>query len=119
VAKIKSGCPANQNIQKYIMNKMYRPLPDNVTIKNSPINGLGLFATEDIPQNTLIGKIHIPNEREPDGYFRTPLGGFGNHSDNPNCTKLEMKDETWYIMANQKIDAGDEITWSYTLYEIT
>ena len=97
----------------------YRPLPDMVTIKDSGIHGLGLFATENISKNTLIGKIHIPNEREPDGYFRTPLGGFGNHSSNPNCFKLLMDDETWWIMANQKIYAGDEITWSYTLYEIT
>ena len=27
---------------------MYRPLPTQLTIKNSPIEGLGLFATEDI-----------------------------------------------------------------------
>ena len=27
---------------------MYRPLPDGLTIKNSPIEGLGLFATKDI-----------------------------------------------------------------------
>ena len=27
---------------------MYRPLPEQLTIKNSPIEGLGLFATKDI-----------------------------------------------------------------------
>jgi len=27
---------------------MYKPLPKTLTIKNSPIEGLGLFATEDI-----------------------------------------------------------------------
>ena len=26
----------------------YRPLPDGLTIKGSPIEGLGLFATQDI-----------------------------------------------------------------------
>mgnify|MGYP007000230623 len=26
---------------------MYRPLPDELTIKNSPIEGLGLFATKN------------------------------------------------------------------------
>ena len=30
---------------------MYRPLPDGLTIKNSPIEGLGLFATIDIIYN--------------------------------------------------------------------
>ena len=27
---------------------MYRPLPDGLTIKNSPIEGLGLFTSVDI-----------------------------------------------------------------------
>ena len=42
---------------------MYKPLPNGITIKESPIEGLGLFATEDIPANTVIGKIHVPNEK--------------------------------------------------------
>ena len=48
---------------------MYKPLPKVVTIKESSIEGLGLFAPEDIPVNTLIGRIHVPNEKEEDGYF--------------------------------------------------
>ena len=32
---------------------MYKPLPKQLTIKTSPIEGLGLYATEDIK------KIHI------------------------------------------------------------
>ena len=30
---------------------MYRPLPDGLTIKNSPIEGLGLFTNVDIKKN--------------------------------------------------------------------
>ena len=30
---------------------MYNPLPKNLTIKKSKINGLGIFATEDIKSN--------------------------------------------------------------------
>ena len=97
---------------------MYKPLPDYITIKESSINGLGLFATEDISANILIGKIHVPSEKEENGYFRTPLGGFGNHSDDPNCSKILMEDGSWWISANQDIMAGEEICWSYTLYEI-
>ena len=97
---------------------MYNPLPDYITIKESSINGLGLFATEDIPANILIGKIHVPSEKEENGYFRTPLGGFGNHSDDPNCNKILMEDGSWWISANQDIMAGEEICWSYSLYEI-
>ena len=97
---------------------MYNPLPDYITIKESSINGLGLFATEDISANILIGKIHVPSEKEENGYFRTPLGGFGNHSDDPNCSKILMEDGSWWISANQDIMAGEEICWSYTLYKI-
>tara|TARA_B110001454_G_scaffold213277_1_gene231191 strand:+ start:341 stop:637 length:297 start_codon:yes stop_codon:yes gene_type:complete len=97
---------------------MYNPLPDYITIKESSINGLGLFATEDISANILIGKIHVPSEKEENGYFRTPLGGFGNHSDDPNCSKILMEDGSWWISANQDIMAGEEICWSYSLYEI-
>ena len=97
---------------------MYNPLPDYITIKESSINGLGLFATEDISANIVIGKIHVPSEKEENGYFRTPLGGFGNHSDDPNCSKILMEDGSWWISANQDIMAGEEICWSYTLYKI-
>ena len=38
---------------------MYRPLPDELTIKSSPIEGLGLFATKEIKANTFIGITHI------------------------------------------------------------
>ena len=31
---------------------MYRPLPKELTIKNSAIEGLGLFATQDIKKNS-------------------------------------------------------------------
>ena len=92
---------------------MYKPLPDSVTIKKSAIQGLGLFATEDIPANILIGKIHVPSEKKKTDIFRTPLGGFGNHSDDPNCIKILMEDGSWWITTNQDIMAGEEITWSY------
>ena len=50
---------------------MYKPLPDNVRLARSPIHGFGLFAATDIPENTVLGI--------------TPLGGYCNHSDEPNC----------------------------------
>ena len=97
---------------------MYKPLPDSVTIKKSPIQGLGLFATERITKGTLIGITHHVNSNSQDGVIRTPLGGFGNHSDTPNCFKLLMEDTTWWIGAKEDIEEGDELTWSYTLYSI-
>ena len=96
----------------------YRPLPDYLTIKDSPINGQGIYTTEKIKANALIGVTHHPNERSEDGYIRTPLGGFGNHSDDPNCNKILMEDGSWWIGASRDIEPGEELTWSYTLYSI-
>ena len=53
---------------------MYKPLPDYITIKESPINGLGLFATEKIKAHSLIGVTHHPRKESEDGLMRTPLG---------------------------------------------
>ena len=40
------------------MNFTYKPLPNCVTIKTSSIDGLGLFAVEDIPNFFHIGCTH-------------------------------------------------------------
>ncbi|RZD42410.1 MAG: SET domain-containing protein [Methanobacteriota archaeon] len=97
---------------------MYKPLPDYITIKNSSISGQGLFATKKIEANTLIRITHHPRKESENGYIRTPLGGFGNHSDNPNCFKLLMEDDTWWIGAKIDINPGDELTWQYTFYNV-
>ena len=94
----------------------YKPLPDVVTIKNSGIHGLGLFATADISQGTVLGKIYFDHNGRTE---RTPLGGFGNHSDEPNCTKILMEDGSWWITTNQDVKSGDELTWAYTMYNVT
>ena len=67
---------------------MYRPLPEGLTIKKSPIEGLGLYATQDIKTNVYIGLTHILDERFDNNYLRTPLGGFYNHSDNPSIQRM-------------------------------
>ena len=67
---------------------MYRPLPEGLTIKNSPIEGLGLFATIDIKKSTFIGVTHIRDEQFENKYIRTPLGGFYNHSNDPTVIRM-------------------------------
>ncbi len=67
---------------------MYRPLPNQLTIKNSVIEGLGLFAKEDIKANTFIGITHIRDEQFENKYIRTPLGGFYNHSNKPTVMRM-------------------------------
>ena len=67
---------------------MYRPLRDWLTIKNSPIEGLGLFATINIKKNSFIGVTHIRDEQFENKYIRTPLGGFYNHSNDPTVIRM-------------------------------
>ena len=67
---------------------MYRPLPEQLTIKNSPIEGLGLFATKDIKKHSFIGVTHIRDEQFENKYIRTPIGGFYNHSNKPNVIRM-------------------------------
>jgi|TARA_B110001452_G_C15139978_1_gene396928 hypothetical protein len=67
---------------------MYRPLPDGLTVKRSPIEGLGLYATNNIKANTFIGVTHIFDDKFENNYIRTPLGGFYNHSNEPNIQRM-------------------------------
>jgi len=105
---------------------MYKPLPESVTIKQSGINGLGLFAEQAIMQGTNLGMSHIKvNENN---IIRTPLGGFINHSNKPNAVKVEllMTDEgkikfdykKWNLVTLRDIKKGEEITLRYTFYNI-
>ena len=67
---------------------MYKPLPKQLTIKKSPIEGLGLYATEDIKKNSYIGVTHVRDELFENKYIRTPVGGFYNHSNQPNVIRM-------------------------------
>ena len=100
---------------------MYKPLPESVTIKESGINGLGLFASQKINKATNLGTTHIKID---DTIIRTPLGGFINHSNTPNCVKVELllsegsHRKKWNLMTTQNIKKGEEITLRYTFYTI-
>ena len=67
---------------------MYKPLPKCLTIKKSPIEGLGLYATANIKANAFIGLTHVQDKDFENGYIRTPLGGFYNHSNSPNVRRV-------------------------------
>ena len=67
---------------------MFSPLPEELTIKNSPIEGLGLFATQDIKKHSFIGVTHVRDEQFENKYIRTPLGGFYNHSNDPTVMRM-------------------------------
>ncbi len=103
---------------------MYKPLPDSLTIKQSKVNGLGLFAKVMIPQATNLGTTHIKIE---DTIIRTPLGGFINHDNDPNCVKAELHangvtgekfKKKWNLVTIKDIKAGEELTLRYTFYKV-
>lgn len=93
---------------------MYKPLPDCVTIRKSSIHGLGLWAVEPIKEGTEIGMSHFYWGTE---LQRTPLGGFYNHSDEPNVVKVQ-KDSRFFLVALKDIWPGEEITCKYTFYSV-
>ena len=102
------------------MKHNYRPLPDNLEIKESEIEGLGLFAAEDIDPDVTLGVSHLLFI---DGHLqRTPLGGFYNHSDTPNCVKIMKKQHDSYssilLVTSKAISKGEEITVKYTFYQM-
>lgn len=97
---------------------MYRPLPSYLTIKSSEIEGLGLFTSDDIDNKHVLGITHVYDIRFPDSFIRTPLGGFFNHSETPNC-ELIRDGEYLKLKAIRNIKAGEEITARYTLYDPT
>ena len=53
-------------------------------------------------------------------YVRTPLGGFINHSETPNCELIEDDEDDDYkkLKTTKKIEAGEELTLKYSLYAI-
>ena len=104
---------------------MYKPLPESLTIQQSGINGLGLFAKEGIAQGTNLGMSHIKLNGN---MVRTPLGGFINHSNTPNVVKVEllMTNEgkikfdykKWNLITLRDIKKGEELTVRYTFYKV-
>ena len=97
---------------------MYKPLPESLTIKQSGINGLGLFADQKIMQGTNLGVSHYKFNGD---IIRTPLGGFINHSNTPNVVKVELQDnkyKKWNLVTLKDIEKGEEVTIRYTFYNV-
>ena len=90
----------------------YKPLPDNLELRPSEIHGYGVFALEDIPAGQMLGLSHIQSPE----LIRTPLGGYINHSMNPNCIRI-LEGNRWYLQTIQDIEEGEEITLMYKGYK--
>jgi|TARA_Y100000310_G_scaffold1120_1_gene1590 SET domain-containing protein len=106
---------------------MYKPLPESLTIKESKVDGLGLFAVKGIAQGTNLGMTHVKFNGT---IWRTPLGGFINHSDDANVVKAELlmtnhdnpdlkfDYKKWNLITLRDIKKGEELTVKYTFYNV-
>ena len=93
----------------------YKHLPKYLTIRHSNIDGLSLFATEDIPGAVYLGETHFKIDATED-WLRTPLGGFINHSEASNASIQLLDNNLRGLTTKRNILEGEEITVTYTLY---
>ena len=97
--------------------KNYNPLPSGLTIAESGIEGQGLFTNKRLVTGTELGVSHYRIDGK---LIRTPLGGFINHSETPNCQRHQIRIkpgfDKWNMMVIEDIEEGDELTLKYKLY---
>ena len=113
---------------------MYKPLPHGLFIEESSIDGQGLYTNVKLTKGTNLGMSHVELGKL---ILRTPMGGFINHSNNPNCvrvksllTRQEWNHRTnlpddkydhnftkWNLMVIEDIEEGEELTLKYTMYD--
>jgi hypothetical protein len=97
--------------------KQYQPLPSGLTVADSGIAGQGVFTTRRLVAGTELGISHWRVERE---FIRTPLGGFINHADEPNCVRNQIRIkpgfDKWNLTVIEDIEEGEELTLKYKLY---
>ena len=94
----------------------YNPLPEELMIGVSRTHGHGIFAKQNLPKKHDMGMSHI---KIPiiHGYVRTPMGGFLNHSEEPNCRlfiDLDWDDYLVYkVVTITKVKKGKELLLEY------
>jgi|TARA_B100000927_G_C16272654_1_gene392161 hypothetical protein len=91
---------------------VYKPLPDGLYVSNSDIAGQGLFTNRKLEVGTELGLSHKMID---DNLIRTPLGGFINHSEEPNVQKYQIGND-YFIKVIKEINPGEEITLKYNWY---
>jgi uncharacterized protein len=106
--------------------------PNDLQIRGSRIQGLGVFAVREIAAGTkllpYLGKcidraeyagrrdktycFEMGEERVVDGTSTWNPAGFFNHSCEPNCESWVIDDAIW-IVTRREIKAGEELTFNY------
>lgn len=93
------------------MKHTYKPFPHNVTVKESPIHGLGLIATKTIPIGTNIGISHYFTSEF--GILRSPIGSMINHDGGDPSAFVIREDNILSLFAARDIVENEEITIDY------
>ena len=89
--------------------ELVEPFNVFVTLAPSILHGTGLYATRNFELGNVVG----PARTSEGG--RTIIGRYSNHSANPNAIMEMGDDNSVWMVATRKINAGDEITTHYGL----
>jgi uncharacterized protein len=111
--------------------------PAHLEIRHSKIDSEGCYATAPIKKGTVVVEYAGPHitikeadalyDDHPSTYLfglsdgihvidGEGMAAFINHSCDPNCEADEIKGRVW-IIATRDIDAGEELTYDYNLYD--
>ena len=92
----------------------YQALPDGLFINSSQVAGQGIFTNKALEIGTDLGMSHLIIGDE---IIRTPLGGFINHSEHPNCEKY-LVGNRYYVKTIRSIGPKEELFLKYTFYSV-
>ena len=92
----------------YLITKKEKYTNYPLTINQSKIDGVGLFAQNFIPKNKEIF-ICIVNDEI------TRIGSLINHSWNPNAIVIEKNNDSYSVNSIKDIKKGEEITANYNI----
>ena len=98
--------------------EQYNPLPSGLQVADSGIAGQGVFTTRRLVAGTELGESHYRIDNK---MIRTPLGGFINHADEPNCVRNQIRIrpgfDKWNLVVIEDIEEGEELTLKYKMYD--
>jgi hypothetical protein len=79
---------------------------DNIEVKESKIQGKGVFSLSKFLENEFIAHARTNDKRD-------AAGRYTNHSKNPNAKMIRLKNNDLDLVAIKTINQGDEITIDY------
>ena len=97
----------------------------SVTVQNRVLDDMVIMRADGTPTYMLavvvddhdMGITHVYDSNFLHEYVRTPLGGFVNHNDEPNCRTVDIQGYK-YLTALKNIEPGEELTLKYSMYNL-